>query len=101
MPKTSYNQAVEELTFLLAYLHRIYSHSPKRRPSGQPWTYKYLDNDILEKCTDHEWIAGYSRQQVYFNRQSKMHARELLEKYQIEDSEFDKDFDYFEREQDE
>ena len=79
--------AIEELTLVLMYLTRFID-DPRHFPDSN-YAWKGYDFDVLGKLLDKDYIRDGKHpsksKKVYLTDEGMKYARELLEKYQIQD----------------
>lgn len=88
MDKTSAKMAMKELTMALIYLSR-FTEGQKFSEAEDFYAWKGYDFDILNELDDEDYIRQGSHpsrtKSVYITETGKALAKEILEKYGIED----------------
>lgn len=88
MDKTSAKIAMEELTMMLLYLSR-FTETDRFSDENDLYAWKGYNFDVLNKLDDEDYIRQGSRpsrtKSVYITEEGVKKAKELMEKYGIED----------------
>ena len=88
MDKTSAKIAMEELTIMLLYLSR-FTEEDRFSDGNDLYAWKGYNFDVLNKLDDEDYIRQGSRpfrtQSVYITTEGIKKAKELMEKYGVED----------------
>lgn len=88
MDKTSAKNAMEELTMMLLYLSR-FTERDRFSDENDWYAWKGYNFDALNKLDDEDYIRQRSRpsrtKSVYITEEGVKRAKELMEKYGVED----------------
>ena len=88
MDKTSAKIAMEELTIMLLYLSR-FTEEDRFSDGNDLYAWKGYNFDVLNKLDDKDYIRQGSHpsrtKSVYITEQGIKRAKELMEKYGVED----------------